>query len=64
MKGKSKVLLVLIAVCAALLFTGTTALADGEVTLHVDPNATYDGGSAPDRADGAEMCIRDRQIGQ
>ena len=31
MKGKSKVLLVLIAVCAALLFTGTTALADTTV---------------------------------
>ena len=31
MKRKSKVLLVLIAVCAALLFTGTTALADTTV---------------------------------
>ena len=62
MKGKSKVLLVLIAVCAALLFTGTTALADGEVTLHVDPDAAYEGGSAPERADGAVYNTLDDAI--
>ena len=61
MKGKSKVLLVLIAVCAALLFTGTTALADGEVTLHVDP-ATDEGYPAPDRAEGAVYNTLDDAI--